>query len=218
VGPGIAQGGERIAVAGDVGEPLVVGVEKMSDLPSMELTRNIGMAGDVFLDQAYGLTFPANYALLAQRHMQEYGSTVRDFELISLKNHENARLNPKAHFHHKRVTQRDIDGGPSVASPLRLFDCCPAWEGNGTADQFVVFAWEGPLEERLLIAVNFGPQQGQCYVQIPWNDARGNKLRLRDRLSTAWYDRAGDDLAERGLYLDMPAWQYHLFEVTGLSL
>src|SRR5262249_27108140 len=98
----------------------------------------------------------------------------------------------------------------------RLFECRPAWEGNATADQFVAFAWEGPPDERLLVAVNYGPGQGQCYVQVPWIDLRGRQFRLRDRLSAACYDRSGDALADRGLYLDIPAWQYHLFEVTAL--
>lgn len=108
---------------------LVVGVERLSGVVGIELTRNIGMAGDAFLDQPAGLTFPANYALVAQRHMAEYGTTVRDLELVSLKNHANANLNKKAHFFGKKVTQADIDGGPVVASPLRLFDCCPVSDG-----------------------------------------------------------------------------------------
>jgi acetyl-CoA C-acetyltransferase len=108
---------------------LVVGVERMSSVVGVELTRNIGMAGDVVLDQVAGLNFPANYALVAQSHMVEYGTTARDFELISLKNHANANLNPKAHFHLKEVCQSDIDSGPVVAAPLRLFDCCPVSDG-----------------------------------------------------------------------------------------
>lgn len=108
---------------------LVVGMERLSNVGGGTLTRNIGMAGDVLLDQSVGLTFPANYALVAQRHMIDYGTEVRDLELVSLKNHQNARLNPKAHFHHKNVTQADIDGGPTVATPLRLFDCCPVSDG-----------------------------------------------------------------------------------------
>jgi acetyl-CoA C-acetyltransferase len=85
--------------------------------------------GDVFLDQAAGLNFPANYALVAQAHMAQYGTTSRDLELVSLKNHDNANLNPKAHFYSKKVTQADIDAGPTVAAPLRLFDCCPVSDG-----------------------------------------------------------------------------------------
>jgi hypothetical protein len=32
-------------------------------------------------------------------------------------------------------------------------------------------------------------------------------------MSTALYDRDGNDLLSRGLFLDMPAWGYHVFEV-----
>ena len=112
---------------------LVLGVERMSNVVGNELTRNIGMAGDVVLDQVAGLNFPANYALVAQSHMAEHGTTTRDLELVSLKNHANANLNPKAHFHLKQVAQSDIDAGPTVAAPLRLFDCCPVSDGAAAA-------------------------------------------------------------------------------------
>jgi hypothetical protein len=36
---------------------------------------------------------------------------------------------------------------------------------------------------------------------------------LRDLLGPAQYEREGADLAERGLYLDLPEWGYHVFEV-----
>ena len=108
---------------------LVVGVERMSNVVGKELTHNISMAGDVLLDQLGGLNFPANYALVAQAHMATYGTTVRDLELLSLKSHANANLNPKAHFHLKEIGQQDIDAGPTVAAPLRLFDCCPVSDG-----------------------------------------------------------------------------------------
>jgi len=108
---------------------LVLGLERMSDVVGNELTRNIGMAGDAMLDQVEGLNFPASYALVTQAHMAAYGTTTRDLDLVSLKNHRNANLNPKAHFYLKHVDQRDIDAGPSVAHPLRLFDCCPVSDG-----------------------------------------------------------------------------------------
>lgn len=108
---------------------LVVGVERLSGVVGVELTRNIGMAGDLMLDQSAGLTFPATYALVAQQHFATYGTTTRDLEIVSLKNHANARLNPLAHFHHKVVEQSDIDAGPTVAAPLRLYDCCPVSDG-----------------------------------------------------------------------------------------
>lgn len=108
---------------------LVLGIERMSGVVGTALTRNIGMAGDAVLDQAVGLNFPASYALVAQRHMAEYGTRLTDFEAVSLKNHANARLNPKAHFYHKVVAQSDIDAGATIAAPLRLYDCCPVSDG-----------------------------------------------------------------------------------------
>lgn len=108
---------------------LVMGVERMSGVPNAALTRNIAMAGDVLLDQGEGLNFPASYALVAQRHMADHGTTTGDLDLVSLKNHRNARLNPKAHFHHKDVCPSDVEAGPVVAAPLRLFDCCPVSDG-----------------------------------------------------------------------------------------
>ena len=113
----------------EYGTVLVVGVESMSGVSGAALTRNIAMAGDVGLDQAAGLSFPASYALVAQAHMAAYGTTPQDLEAVSLKNHANANLNPKAHFYQKRVCQADIQAGPVVASPLRLFDCCPVSDG-----------------------------------------------------------------------------------------
>jgi hypothetical protein len=50
-------------------------------------------------------------------------------------------------------------------------------------------------------------------VRLPFPDLAGRPVRLEDRLGPARYDRAGDDLLSRGLYLDVGAWTYHLFEV-----
>ncbi len=95
----------------------------------------------------------------------------------------------------------------------RLLECRPAWAGNPTADQFLAFAWDA-AGERLLVVVNYGPAPGQCYVRLPWSDLGGARARLRDRLGEAVYERDGDELAERGLYLDVPAWQPHVFDVA----
>ena len=75
----------------------------------------------------------------------------------------------------------------------------------------------GRTASALLVAVNYAANQSQCYVRLPWADLRGKTVRLRDRMSAAVYDRSGDDLAARGLYLDVPAWGYHVFEVGSAS-
>jgi glycosidase len=91
-------------------------------------------------------------------------------------------------------------------------DCSPAWDGNPTWDRFLVFCWQRD-NHRLLVTVNYGPTRGQCYVKLPGAGIRGRKLLLRDLMSPAQYERDGDDLAARGLYLDVPEWGYHVFEI-----
>lgn len=108
---------------------LVLGIEKMSDASTSNAAKYIGAAGDRILDQAEGLIFPANYALIAQQHMLKYGTTSNDLALVALKNHENANLNENAHFYSKKVNLEMIENSPMVCSPLRLYDCSPITDG-----------------------------------------------------------------------------------------
>ena len=98
----------------------------------------------------------------------------------------------------------------------RLLTCRPAWDGNSTWDRFLVFTWDDGLGRRLVICVNYGPSQGQCYVGLPKGEWRGGKWLLRDLFGDSRYDRDGDELARRGMYLDMPAWGAQVFEATTL--
>ncbi len=93
----------------------------------------------------------------------------------------------------------------------QLLPCDSAWEGNWTNDCFVACAWQGPNAERLLVAVNYAPQQSQCRLRLPFSDLAGKKWQLQDQLSPASYEWDGDELQGRGLFLDMPAWQAAVF-------
>jgi len=99
----------------------------------------------------------------------------------------------------------------------QLLGCRPAWEGNPTHDDFLAFSWSGPGDLRRLVVVNYSGHQGQCYVGLPWGDLGGRTFRLRDRLGPAVYDREGNGLSAQGLYLDLPAWGYHVFEIVPLA-
>ena len=96
----------------------------------------------------------------------------------------------------------------------QLLECRPAWDGNPTHEDFLAFGWSGPGDLRRLVVVNYADHASQCYAALPWGDLAGRAWRLRDRLGPAVYDRDGNDLASRGLYLDVPAWGYHVFEVS----
>jgi len=95
-----------------------------------------------------------------------------------------------------------------------LLEAVPAWEGNWTSDCFVVSLWRGGKGLQHLVAVNYAGNPGQCYVRLPLSELGGRGARLKDLMGPATFDRDGSDLMERGLYLDMPPWGYHVFEVT----
>ncbi|HEY3359759.1 MAG TPA: alpha-amylase family glycosyl hydrolase [Polyangia bacterium] len=100
------------------------------------------------------------------------------------------------------------------AAEWRLLGVRPAWDGNPTWDQFIATAWEPPGQTRLLAAVNYGPTQGQAYVDLGPEGPGGGRWLLRDLMGAARYVRDGNELRERGLYLDLPAWGYHVFELS----
>jgi len=81
----------------------------------------------------------------------------------------------------------------------QLLECVPAWEGNGSADSFIVYAWQASSGERMLVTVNYAPHQSQCYVRLPFADLGASQWRLQDQMGTATYDRAGGDLRSPGL-------------------
>jgi hypothetical protein len=94
----------------------------------------------------------------------------------------------------------------------RLWDPRPAWEGNGSWDQFIVFSWVYE-DRRLLVTVNYGATPAQCYVSMAIPGLAGRQIRLDDLLSSTSYVRSGDELVGTGLYLDIPAWHVHVFEM-----
>ena len=98
----------------------------------------------------------------------------------------------------------------------RPLECVPAWDGNWTWDGFLAGQWRGSGGRRLLVAVNYACSQGQCYVRLPGDDRLPETVRLNDRTSAATYDRAGGELVSKGLYLDLPPWGYHVFEMQSV--
>jgi hypothetical protein len=93
----------------------------------------------------------------------------------------------------------------------QLLECRPAWEGNWTSDCFIASWWRGGGQRRL-VAVNFAANQSQCRVTVA--ELSDHAVRLADLMSDARFDRDGNDVASRGLYLDLPPWGYHVFAVT----
>jgi glycosidase len=96
----------------------------------------------------------------------------------------------------------------------QLLTCNPGWDGNGTNDCIIVFAWHGPAGERLVVAVNYAGNPSQCHVRLPFESLAARRWRLQDQLTPAAHDWNGADLAGRGLYLDMAPWQAAVYALT----
>jgi hypothetical protein len=122
-------------------------------------------------------------------------------------------INPKIYDYYLRLL--DILKLPILrCGEWRLLECHPAWQSNWTWGSYLAFSWEDEQGERLLAVVNYAPHQSQCYVQLPWPGLSGKQIRFRDIFGEALYLRSWDDISQVGLYLDMPAWRFHVFEVT----
>jgi len=96
----------------------------------------------------------------------------------------------------------------------QLLDAHSAWAGNDSAAGFLVWSWVLNGEPRVLVTVNYAPSRGQSYVRLPWYEPGVGTVRIRDAMTPTVYDRDGSELAAPGLYLDLPAWGYHVFEIV----
>jgi len=108
---------------------LVVGAEKMTEVPTPIATEVLGRAGDSLWEYPFGMTFPGYYALIAQAHMAKYGTTEAQLAAVAVKNHYYGALNPYAHMR-KEITLEKALSSFVVASPLKLYDCCLISDGG----------------------------------------------------------------------------------------
>ena len=99
------------------------------------------------------------------------------------------------------------------AGQWHRLEVAAAWDGNWTWDCFVACLWQLGSDSCLMTAVNYSDHQSQCRVRLPLPQLSGKQIRLTDLFSSASYRRDGDLLVGDGLFLDMPAWGYHLFTV-----
>mgnify|MGYP000468813629 CR=1 FL=1 len=135
--------------SGSAATALVVGGEKMSSADTATATEIISR---ITHDREYeqGVTLPSFGGLAAAAYLDAYDADRTDLARISVKNHANAAENDYAQFR-KRIDVEDVLDSPAVASPLRLYDCCPTSDGAAavlitaepTTDAVSVAACEG---------------------------------------------------------------------------
>ena len=107
---------------------LVVGVEKMTEVPTPVATDIMGRGGDATWEYPFGTTFPGYYAMIANAHMAEFGTTEEQLARVAVKNHYYGSLNPYAQMQ-KEITLEKALTSFTVAHPLKLFDCSLITDG-----------------------------------------------------------------------------------------
>ncbi|MGQ9680303.1 MAG: thiolase domain-containing protein [Candidatus Bathyarchaeia archaeon] len=145
---GVAINVGSMAIASGLYDIIMVGgVEKMTNLDTFRVTDTLAMAADNLFEVSIGFTFPGLYASMATAYFAKYGSKWDHLAAVSIKNHYNGSLNPKAHFQSSILEMAKNIGksrgltfndemeflrsplNPVIAYPLRLFDCCPISDG-----------------------------------------------------------------------------------------
>ncbi len=86
------------------------------------------------------------------------------------------------------------------------------WPDNQTCQNLLSWCWVKD-DERYLVVINFRQEAAQARVRVPWDELRGKEWRFNDALSGESYDRAGSEVRDPGLYVDLGPWQCHLFRV-----
>jgi acetyl-CoA C-acetyltransferase len=101
---------------------MVIGVEKMTCQPTARVTEILAGAGDGDSEVKVGSTFPSLFAMIARRHMHDFGTTREHISSVAVKNHENGALNPDAQMR-KVITLDQAMNARPIAEPLNLYDC-----------------------------------------------------------------------------------------------
>jgi acetyl-CoA C-acetyltransferase len=117
------------------------GFETMSHVNTWKGNEFIALASDTNFDFPVGGFYSGYYAMMVRRHMHEFGTTVEQMALVSVKNHGNALYNPYAQKP-QRLSVQDVRSSPMVADPLTMLDICTMSDGAAVcilADEATAF-------------------------------------------------------------------------------
>ena len=144
---------------------LVTGVEKVTHTGTEWTTTYFSYCSDFFYEGQAGASFPGLFASMARAYLTEFNATEEDFAKVAVKNHENGLSNPKAHLR-KKITVDDVMNSAVVASPLKLYDCCPFSDGASSV---------------ILCSEKFAKEHTKDYIQVIGSGRGGSPAALQGR-------------------------------------
>jgi len=126
------QAGYEEIASGRMDTVVVYGFETMSHVNTWKGNEFIALASDTNFDYPIGGFYTGYYAMMAVRHMHEFGTTVEQLAKVSVKNHGNALHNPYAQSPMK-LTVEEVRNSPMVSYPLTRLDVCAMSDGAAVA-------------------------------------------------------------------------------------
>jgi acetyl-CoA C-acetyltransferase len=129
---------------------IALGVEKITHTGTTESTTLFSYCSDYFYEGGNGASFAGLFGSMARAYLATYKASEEDLARIAVKNHENGIFNPKAHIR-KKITVDEVLNSPVVASPLKLYDCCPFSDGASAV---------------ILCNEEFAKKSGRPYIEV----------------------------------------------------
>ena len=105
----------------------------------------LAQVGHPQFEQPYGGSIPGFYAMVARRHMYEYGTTREQIASVAVNTRAHALLHPNAQMK-SPITLEQVLSSKPIADPLRMLDCCLISDAAGA---FVVTSAEKARDLRV---------------------------------------------------------------------
>ncbi len=119
----IAAGRCNIALVTLAGRPRAAGASLALKTPDPD-------APDLPFELPFGPATQNLYAMVARRHMHEFGTTSEQLAWIKVAASQHAQHNPNAMLR-KPVTVEEVVNSPMISDPLHRLDCCVMSDGGG---------------------------------------------------------------------------------------
>jgi hypothetical protein len=113
-----------------------------------------------------------------------------------------------------RVLQGTAVGGGAG----RILKAREAWQGNPTAQHFALIQWQAETRGFDLAVINLAAHPSQCFAELRIANLAGRDWVMKDMLGAEEHRYSGQDLAARGLYLDLPGMGAQLFHLRAQGI
>jgi acetyl-CoA acetyltransferase len=90
----------------------------------------LSAVGHPYFERPYGASIPGCYAMIAKRHMTEFGTTLEQMAAVAVTTRRHALLHPGAQMR-KPLTREEVLQSKPIADPLRMLDCCIISDAGG---------------------------------------------------------------------------------------